>query len=730
MAKKELDRFDPNPKKNVSLKLKLTTMMIGASVLAIILTAYTALKLSNDEIVQTIEEQVDTTATGADFILHDWLDNLDRYVDMLSMEPSTRNFFIKADAEDDKARSGQNSKGIMSTTYTLDDFGGIESENLDVFLEQLAERAGLDLLAFVDDYGVCFAGYGIDSGTLLNNTFINTALDGDMSYAFQDMGDLKYAILSAAPVKNGREPLGCIVAGYELADSGEDALISVINENYGVDCTVFRGKIRMATTLGEHLIGTELANEAIVQQVLFDGKPYAGQNIINGIPYYSNYDPIVSKNGAVTGMIFIAQPMSVVESVRTRSLKAILPMGILLIVVFALTGFFFVRWIMNRIKHVSDFLGELASGDADLTKRCALYLRDEIGTLVINFDSFMDKLQDIVKNLKESKAELGESGENLSLGTLDTSSSITQIIANINSMHAQINTQARSVNTTNESIDYVSSAITDLDRLIEDQSSSVTQASAAIEEMIGNIASVKRSVEQMASSFKTLQINAETGITKQNRVNDQIKQIESQSEMLQEANAAISAIAEQTNLLAMNAAIEAAHAGEAGKGFAVVADEIRKLSETSSEQSNKIGEQLMNIQTSIIDVANSSNDASMAFSQVSGHLKNTDELVIHINSAMEEQDEGSKQIMEALHHLNNSTQEVRNSSHEMESRNAQIVNDMSTLKENTELMNNSMNEMSYGARKINDTGASLSDVSAQVKDSIKKIGDQVDLFKV
>ena len=66
----------------------------------------------------------------------------------------------------------------------------------------------------------------------------------------------------------------------------------------------------------------------------------------------------------------------------------------------------------------------------------------------------------------------------------------------------------------------------------------------------------------------------------------------------------------------------------------------------------------------------------------------------------------------------------------MESRNAQIVNDMSTLKENTELMNNSMNEMSYGARKINDTGASLSDVSALVKDSIKKIGDQVDLFKV
>ena len=144
----------------------------------------------------------------------------------------------------------------------------------------------------------------------------------------------------------------------------------------------------------------------------------------------------------------------------------------------------------------------------------------------------------------------------------------------------------------------------------------------------------------MAASFDDLSANAQTGFSKQQDVNDRIKQIENQSEMLHEANLAISSIAEQTNLLAMNAAIEAAHAGEAGKGFSVVADEIRKLSETSSAQSKTIGEQLNSIQESITEVVSASTEASDAFSAVSNKIKETDQIVMQIKAAMEEQNSG------------------------------------------------------------------------------------------
>ena len=66
----------------------------------------------------------------------------------------------------------------------------------------------------------------------------------------------------------------------------------------------------------------------------------------------------------------------------------------------------------------------------------------------------------------------------------------------------------------------------------------------------------------------------------------------------------------------------------------------------------------------------------------------------------------------------------------MSDRNKQIVQDMKVLSEATDMMNTSMEEMAVGARKINETGVTLKDISDQVKDAIGKIGSQVDLFKV
>lgn len=383
---------------------------------------------------------------------------------------------------------------------------------------------------------------------------------------------------------------------------------------------------------------------------------------------------------------------------------------------------------------VEEAISDIASGDADLSKSIELKSRlknqNEVGRIVNNFNEFTGTLRTIISATKESKEELVNAGNELARSTEDTAASITQIIANIQSMENNINRQSGSVNETAGAVNQIASNIESLNVMIEGQVAAITEASAAIEQMMGNINSVNISINHMADSFEVLNAKAIEGVKKQNDVSEKMLMIENQSEALQEANAVISSIAEQTNLLAMNAAIEAAHAGEAGKGFSVVADEIRKLSETSSQQSRTIGEQLNNISASIESMVHASTQSSSAFQYVAERINATDELVRQIKGAMEEQTIGSQQISEALKNMNDSTAEVRIASQEMAIGNKSILLEVQSLQNAALEMKSSMEEMTVGAQKINETGSSLTNIAGKMRDSIDEIGEQVDKFKV
>ena len=484
--------------------------------------------------------------------------------------------------------------------------------------------------------------------------------------------------------------------------------------------------------------GNYLTNEdpaKILNANIFDDYPALagckqslGSNFVDLLVdgYYIAGTPITASNGWI--FVSVGKSKELFAGLQ-RLVVIIISMAVIGVVVSLLIAFVLATGIVHPIRTVDKTVNQIASGNADLTRRLTIDTNDEIGSLENGFNKFVEKLQEIISQIQCSKENLNDVQETLGSSVQDASVSIKQILSSIDDIGTQVENQVNAVSQTSAAVTEIAENINSLERMIDQQAGGVSVASSAVEEMIGNIGSVNSSVEKMADSFGKLEEHSREGIEQQQFVNRQVSEVSEQSKTLQDANLAIASIASQTNLLAMNAAIEAAHAGEAGKGFAVVADEIRKLSETSSEQSKKIGAELHKIVETINGVVEASSKTSESFAQVSELIAATDELVRQIRSAMEEQQTGSKQILDSIKIMNDNTFEVKTASHEMKEGNQMILGEVQNLQNTTLVIRDSMEGMSAGAKSMDQTSSALSEIAEQVRDTVEKIGGQIDLFK-
>lgn len=399
---------------------------------------------------------------------------------------------------------------------------------------------------------------------------------------------------------------------------------------------------------------------------------------------------------------------------------------------------FVVVFVVISILHIAQGLNTVAttmdtivSGKADLTRRIKLDMNyDELKLIQDSFNTFVERLQNLVMDLKAAENTLSNVCVGISDNVSNAAQSIKEITGDIESVGDEINSQMNDVTNASSVVNDVTSSADELSTMIDAQSGSVENASSAVEEMVGNIQSINTFVEKMVSSFGELDSSAKTGIRTQIAANDMVKEILSQSQGLQVANETLTSIADETNLLAMNAAIESAHAGEAGKGFSVVADEIRKLSETSQEQSKSISVNLNKIHALIDKMVELSQDSTAAFTNVSDKISETNIIVDEIKTAINEQDEGGKQIVSSLSVMKENTSGVKTSGGKMIEGNRYIISEIKKLQNTAESMKRSMTKLSKNSSTVLSASSQLESAANDVRTASRGIANNVAQFNV
>ncbi|MDG2518481.1 methyl-accepting chemotaxis protein [Lysobacter soli] len=267
----------------------------------------------------------------------------------------------------------------------------------------------------------------------------------------------------------------------------------------------------------------------------------------------------------------------------------------------------------NGLNEVGSLLSAVADGD--LNRRVEVELPGQFGRLANDANRTVDKLSDIVGQIRE--------------GSDAISSAAAEIAAGNNDLSQRTESQAAS---------------------LEETASSMEELTSTVRQNADNA----RQANQLAQNAAEV---AGQGGTVVGEVVETMNAINQSSKKIADIIGVIDGIAFQTNILALNAAVEAARAGEQGRGFAVVASEVRSLAQRSANAAKEIKQLIGDSVAKVEEGSQLVDQAGKTMEDIVVSVRKVTDIIADISAASQEQSAGIEQINQAITQMDEGTQQ-------------------------------------------------------------------------